>query len=103
MPTEENVTRFADMFSAIGTGPRLRIMRLLLAAHPDGMAVNEIGQELGMPASTLSHNLDKLKNKELVRVSREGCQQARPLLAAGGTACSVASGGMRAAMNGTAA
>lgn len=70
-PTEEEITRFADMFSAMGTGPRLRIMRVLLSAHPDGMVVNEIGSELGIPASTLSHHLEKLKNEGLVKVRRE--------------------------------
>ena len=49
-PTEHDVTRFADMFSAMGAGPRLRIMRLLLSAHPDGLNVGEIGTELGIPA-----------------------------------------------------
>jgi DNA-binding transcriptional ArsR family regulator len=71
-PTEDEITRFADMFSAMGTGPRLRIMRLLLSAHPDGMVVGDIGDELGIPASTLSHHLDKLKNERLVKVRREG-------------------------------
>jgi len=71
-PTEEEVTRFADMFSAMGTGPRLRIMRVLLSAHPDGMIVGDIGAELGIPASTLSHHLEKLKNEDLVKVRREG-------------------------------
>jgi ArsR family transcriptional regulator, arsenate/arsenite/antimonite-responsive transcriptional repressor len=71
-PTEEEITRFADMFSAMGTGPRLRIMRVLLSAHPDGMVVNEIGSELGIPASTLSHHLEKLKHEDLVKVRRDG-------------------------------
>ena len=71
-PTEDEVTRFADMFSAMGTGPRLRIMRVLLSAHPDGMVVNEVGAELNIPASTLSHHLEKLKNENLVKVRREG-------------------------------
>ncbi len=71
-PTEEEITRFADMFSAMGAGPRLRIMRALLSAHPDGMVVNEIGGDLGIPASTLSHHLEKLKNEDLVKVRREG-------------------------------
>jgi len=71
-PTEDEVTRFADMFSAMGTGPRLRIMRVLLSAHPEGMVVSDIGAELGIPASTLSHHLDKLKNEDLVNVRREG-------------------------------
>ena len=69
--TEEQVDRFADMFSALGTGPRLRIMRLLLSAHPDGMVVGEIITKLGVTASTLSHHLDKLKNEGLVKVQRE--------------------------------
>ncbi len=68
----ENVSRFADMLSAMGTEPRLRIMRLLLSAHPEGMVVNEIGDELEIPSSTLSHHLEKLKNEELVQVRREG-------------------------------
>ena len=68
----ELTTRYADMFSAMGTEPRLRIMRLLLSAHPEGMVVGDIGSELEIPSSTLSHHLDKLKNEDLVRVRREG-------------------------------
>jgi DNA-binding transcriptional ArsR family regulator len=60
------------MFAAMGTESRLRIMQLLLSAHPDGLVVNEIGSELDIPSSTLSHHLDKLKNEDLVRVKREG-------------------------------
>lgn len=66
------VTKYADMMSAMGTEPRLRIMRLLLSAHPDGLVVGEIGEELGIPGSTLSHHLEKLKNEDLVTVRREG-------------------------------
>ena len=66
------MTRFADMFSAMGTEARLRIIRLLLAAHPEGMVAGEIGEELDIPNSTLSHHLDKLKNEDLVSVQREG-------------------------------
>ncbi len=68
----EQVTRYADMFAAMGTESRLRIMQLLLSTHPDGMVVGEIQDELGLSASNLSHHLDKLKNEDLVRVSREG-------------------------------
>ena len=69
---QEEVSRYADMFAAMGSEPRLRIMRLLLSAHPDGMVVGEIASELDVTASTLSHHLDKLKNEDLVRVQREG-------------------------------
>lgn len=68
----ERTTRYADMFSAMGTEPRLRIVRLLLNAHPEGLIVGDIGSELEIPASTLSHHLDKLKNEDLVKVRREG-------------------------------
>jgi ArsR family transcriptional regulator len=67
----EQVAKYADMFSAMGTEPRLRIMQLLLSAHPDGLVVNEIQEELDIPNSTLSHHLDKLKNEDLVHVTRE--------------------------------
>jgi ArsR family transcriptional regulator len=71
-PNLEQITRYADMLSAMGTEPRLRIMRLLLSAHPDGLVVGEIGTELDIPSSTLSHHLEKLKNEDLVKVRREG-------------------------------
>jgi len=71
-PKAEDITRYADMLAAMGTEPRLRIMRLLLAAHPDGMVVNEIGAELEIASSTLSHHLEKLKNEDLVTVRRDG-------------------------------
>jgi DNA-binding transcriptional ArsR family regulator len=67
----EQVARYADMFSAIGTEPRLRIMQLLLTAHPEGLVVGQIQEELEIPNSTLSHHLDKLKNEGLVEVSRQ--------------------------------
>ena len=70
--TDDQVAAFADMLTAMGTEPRLRIMRLLLTAHPDGMVVGDIGRELAIPSSTLSHHLDKLKNENLVAVHREG-------------------------------
>ncbi|MFY9905858.1 MAG: metalloregulator ArsR/SmtB family transcription factor [Terriglobales bacterium] len=70
--TSDQVARYADMFSAMGTEPRLRIMQLLLSAHPAGLVVGEIQDELEIPGSTLSHHLDKLKNEDLVRVERSG-------------------------------
>jgi DNA-binding transcriptional ArsR family regulator len=67
----EEVAKYADMFSAMGTEARLRIMQLLLAAHPEGLVVGDIQAELDIPNSTLSHHLDKLKNEDLVLVRRE--------------------------------
>jgi DNA-binding transcriptional ArsR family regulator len=70
--TPEDVARYADMFAAMGTESRLRIMQSLLAAHPEGLVVGEIQSDLDISASTLSHHLDKLKNEGLIEVSREG-------------------------------
>src|SRR5271154_4427264 len=68
----ERVARYADMFSAMGTEPRLRIMQLLLTAHPEGLVVGDIQGELDIPNSTLSHHLEKLRAEDLVNVQREG-------------------------------
>jgi DNA-binding transcriptional ArsR family regulator len=67
----ERVAKYADMFSAVGTEPRLRIMQLLLSAHPEGLIVGDIQSELGIPSSTLSHHLEKLKSEDLVSVRRD--------------------------------
>ena len=66
------ITRSADRFSALGAEPRLQILRLLLSAHPTGMVAGELQEELGIPASTLSHHLEKLKQVGLVKVRRVG-------------------------------
>ncbi|HWZ81843.1 MAG TPA: metalloregulator ArsR/SmtB family transcription factor [Terriglobales bacterium] len=70
-PSTERMAKYADMFSAIGAEPRLRILQLLLTAHPEGMVVGEIQEEMEIPNSTLSHHLDKLRNEGLVEVTRE--------------------------------
>jgi DNA-binding transcriptional ArsR family regulator len=68
----EQITRYADMFAAMGTESRLRILRLLLSAHPEGLVVGEIQSELEISPSNLSHHLDKLRNEGLATVKREG-------------------------------
>jgi DNA-binding transcriptional ArsR family regulator len=68
---DDKIARFADMLAALGTETRLKIVRLLLSAHPEGLVVGEIGAELAIPASTLSHHLEKLKHEGLVAVRRE--------------------------------
>jgi ArsR family transcriptional regulator len=65
------VARCADRFSALGAEPRLQIVRFLLSAHPDGLCAGDIQGELRIPASTLSHHLEKLKQVGLVSVRRD--------------------------------
>ena len=45
MPNRDNaeqIIRYADTFAAMGAEPRLRIMQLLLTAHPQGLVVGDI-------------------------------------------------------------
>lgn len=67
----EDTARYADMFAALGSEPRLRIMRLLLAAHPEGMVVGDLQSELRIPNSTLSHHLEKLRTEGLVNCRKD--------------------------------
>jgi len=70
--TQHDIARFADMLAAMGAEPRLRIVRLLLAAHPQGLIAGDISTELAIAPSTLSHHLDRLKREDVVIVRREG-------------------------------
>jgi DNA-binding transcriptional ArsR family regulator len=73
--TDDNtgrIARYADMFGALANDARLRILRLLLSAHPGGMIAGDIQAELGIPNSTLSHHLEKLRSEDLARVRRDG-------------------------------
>ena len=70
--SDSDVARYADMLAAMGAEPRLRIVRLLLAAHPKGLPAGDVGSELDITPSTLSHHLDRLKREGVVGVRREG-------------------------------
>jgi DNA-binding transcriptional ArsR family regulator len=71
VPAHATVTRYAHMLAAMGTEPRLRIVRLLLAAHPTGMMAGDIGSGLDIAPSTLSHHLERLRREGIVNVRRE--------------------------------
>ena len=68
----EPAARYAGMFGALANAARLRILRLLISAHPGGMIAGEIQAELGIPNSTLSHHLERLRSQDLARVRRDG-------------------------------
>lgn len=71
-PDTVDVAKLADMLAAMGTEPRLRIMRLLLSAYPGGLVVTEVQEELGINGSTLSHHLERLRHEDLIVSRREG-------------------------------
>ena len=64
--------RAARCLEKLGNPTRLEMFRLLVQAGPDGLAVGEIQEHLGIPGSTLSHHLAHLVNVGLVHQEREG-------------------------------
>jgi DNA-binding transcriptional ArsR family regulator len=70
-PDTAKIARFADMLTAMGTEPRLRIVQLLLTAHPEGLVVGDILDALDVAPSTLSHHLEKLRHEGVVIVRRD--------------------------------
>jgi DNA-binding transcriptional ArsR family regulator len=61
----------ARCLEKLGNPTRLEIFRLLVRAGEAGLAVGEVQEHLGIPASTLSHHLSHLVNVGLVRQARE--------------------------------
>ena len=69
--SERSLDNMAATFAAMGQPSRLKIVRLLLSAHPKGLPAGEIQQELGISASTLSHHLDKLRQVGIVTAEKD--------------------------------
>lgn len=61
----------ARCLEKLGNPTRLEIFRLLVRAGEAGLAVGQIQDHLGIPASTLSHHLSHLVNVGLVSQARE--------------------------------
>lgn len=68
---ENSIDNIAAAFAALGQPSRLRIVRLLLSAHPNGLPAGEIQKELGISAPTLSHHLDKLRQVGIVEATKD--------------------------------
>ncbi len=66
-----DIDRTASLLQQMGNKTRLEIVRLLVRAGPDGMAVGVIQHRLGIPGSTLSHHIAKLRGVKLVSQSRK--------------------------------
>lgn len=60
------------MLAALGAEPRLRLVRLLLSAHPTGLTAGDLSARLEIAPSTLSHHLDRLKREDVITVRRDG-------------------------------
>ena len=62
----------ARQLEALGNTTRLRIYRTLVRAGHGGLAVGQVQERVGLPASTLSHHLKRLVDQGLVRQERAG-------------------------------
>ena len=62
----------ARALAALGHDARLSIFRLLVKAGNEGLRVSDIGEHLGMAASTLAHHLSTLVDAGLVVQDKQG-------------------------------
>jgi DNA-binding transcriptional ArsR family regulator len=63
--------RAAEQLGALGHPVRLGILRYIVQGAEDGTAAGEIQSKLDVPASTLSHHLDRLASAGLIKARRE--------------------------------
>lgn len=81
-----NIEIASRQLEALGNATRLTLYRTLVRAGHGGLAVGQLQERLGMPASTLSHHLKRLIDTGLVRQDRAGtsliCHAEYPAMAA---------------------
>jgi ArsR family transcriptional regulator len=61
----------ANILAKIGNSTRLKIVRLLVRAGDDGLAVGQIQKQLDIPGSTLTHHIAHLKSAGVLRQQRQ--------------------------------
>lgn len=61
----------ARQLESLGSPVRLKIYRALIRAGDEGLPCGVLQDRVGLPASTLSHHLKKLKEAGLVTQERE--------------------------------
>lgn len=60
----------AKILAKIGNSTRLRIVRLLVRAGNEGLAVGEIQKKLEVPGSTLTHHITHLESAGVIKKHR---------------------------------
>jgi ArsR family transcriptional regulator len=61
----------ANILAKIGNPTRLKIVRLLVRAGDDGLAVGMVQKKLNIPGSTLTHHIAHLKSAGVIRQERQ--------------------------------
>ena len=83
---DENIGKFAEMFKALSNPHRLKIfLRLVSCCQPGTVTsiktnmepetcacVGELGQDLGIVPSTISHHIKELRQAGLIHMERRG-------------------------------
>ena len=61
----------ANVLAKMGNPTRLKIVRLLVRAGDDGLAVGQIQKQLDIPGSTLTHHIAHLKSAGVIQQRRQ--------------------------------
>lgn len=81
-----NIEEAAKQLEALGNPTRLQLYRILVRAGHGGLPVNQVQERLGIPASTLSHHLQRLVQNGLVSQERHAttliCRAVYPAMEA---------------------
>jgi len=67
-----DLVQAASTFAALGSEQRLRALRTLVRAGPEGLSIGELGGRTGVTGSTLTHHMKILAQAGLVVQRKEG-------------------------------
>lgn len=70
--TQLDLTRAASTFAALGSEQRLAVLRVLVRAGPEGLAIGALGERSGVTGSTLTHHMKILAAADLVKQVKDG-------------------------------
>jgi len=72
MEASMNIDSASAGFAAVGSGPRLQVLTLLVRTGEAGLTTGDIQQKLNIPASTLTHHLKHLAEGNVIRQVKQG-------------------------------
>ena len=72
--TDLSLVTAASRFAALGSEQRLSVLRALVRAGPEGLAIGALGAKVGVTGATLTHHVKILAQAGLVAQERKGRQ-----------------------------